>query len=181
MLRPYWVDLDAVATEISHDSNLKPIVHGLTLNPNSKPPFALIHGHRYYKCYFVISPTSSWIPQLIHDFHSTPSGVIWGPIGPIASLLLVSIGQGWWQPSRLLLQNVRFVRKISMIINSSRFNSTYSNFQTKLGRTSHWISFQVYQSPKGWIVFWLWWIAFQSMPFSPFQASFLYQASFWAI
>lgn len=71
---PQWLDVESLQKEVQADVNLQPIVEALKIDHAAHPPYNLIGGRLYYKGRLVIPTSSSWIPLLLEEFHSTPSG-----------------------------------------------------------------------------------------------------------
>nr|KYP71834.1 Retrotransposable element Tf2 [Cajanus cajan] len=72
--KPEWLDSSMVQEEIHHDSYLQGVVSDLHKDPTSRPGFSIKHDILFYYGRLVISANSSWIPILLHEFHSTPTG-----------------------------------------------------------------------------------------------------------
>lgn len=60
--------------EVKADGKLKVIIQDLLQDPNSHPGYTLKKGCLQYKDRLVLSKTSSCLPRILHEFHSTPFG-----------------------------------------------------------------------------------------------------------
>ena len=71
---PYWLDFTRIKEEIWENLSLKLILEILQKNPTKKPDYTLQGDLLFYKGKVVLSSTSSIIPSLLQEFHSTPVG-----------------------------------------------------------------------------------------------------------
>ncbi|KAK7286582.1 hypothetical protein RJT34_21675 [Clitoria ternatea] len=72
--RPFWQDITSIDEEVHNDGDLKKIRTALQQDPNSHQHYTLEHDRLHYKGRLVLSATSSWIPKLLHEFHTSPTG-----------------------------------------------------------------------------------------------------------
>ena len=72
--KPYWTDVEVVEEENQRYPVLKKIMEELKINPETHGNYTLENGRLHYKGRMVISASSSWIPRLLHEFHTTPLG-----------------------------------------------------------------------------------------------------------
>nr|KYP58323.1 Retrotransposable element Tf2 [Cajanus cajan] len=72
--RPFWQDITEIDEEVRKDSDLEKIRTALLHDPNSYQYYTLEHGRLHHKGRLVLSATSSWIPKLLHEFHTSPTG-----------------------------------------------------------------------------------------------------------
>lgn len=72
--RPFWQDYHDLLLEVQSDPVLAKIITDLTNDPNSHIHYTMEQGRLCYKGRMVIPATSTWIPKLITEFHSTPTG-----------------------------------------------------------------------------------------------------------
>ncbi|KAL4557540.1 hypothetical protein LXL04_035721 [Taraxacum kok-saghyz] len=71
---PRWLEGNSLLEGSEADPRLQKIISDLTTNPSSHSGFSLLNGKLYHKGKLVIPATSKWIPQLITEFHDSPSG-----------------------------------------------------------------------------------------------------------
>lgn len=71
---PVWADQQRVITEVHDDPKLKAIITKLQADPSSHPDFSYQRGVLLYKGRLVLSKTSSLIPLMLQEFHTTPHG-----------------------------------------------------------------------------------------------------------
>lgn len=60
--------------EVQADPVLKKIIEELQQDPDSHPSYTIENGKLHYKGRLVLSSTSVWIPKLLQEFHTTPTG-----------------------------------------------------------------------------------------------------------
>jgi len=72
--KPYWRDIELVEEENEQDPTLKKIMEDLKSDPESYRNYTLENGRLHYKGRMVLSASSSWIPKLLHEYHTTPLG-----------------------------------------------------------------------------------------------------------
>lgn len=72
--RPYWQDVATIDKEVQRDPALRKIREGLQRNPDSQGNYTLENDRLYYKGRLVIAATSSWVPRLLNEYHSSPMG-----------------------------------------------------------------------------------------------------------
>lgn len=72
--KPFWQDVGLVDNEVQQDPVLGKIRSDLEKNPDSQGHYTLENGRLYYKGHLVIAATSSWILQLLNEYHSSPLG-----------------------------------------------------------------------------------------------------------
>ena len=60
--------------EVQADPVLKKIIEELQQDPDSHPSYTIENGKLHYKERLVLSSTSVWIPKLLQEFHTTPTG-----------------------------------------------------------------------------------------------------------
>lgn len=74
MSYPRWDDYDQIQEEVQADVQLAKIVAELQLDPQSHPGYTLSRGVLLYHQRLVLSGTSSLIPRMLEEYHSTPQG-----------------------------------------------------------------------------------------------------------
>jgi len=74
LYKPYWQDVELVKAENQQDPTLKKIMEELRRNPKSHGNYTLENGKLHYKGRMVLSSSSSWIPKLLQEYHTTPMG-----------------------------------------------------------------------------------------------------------
>ena len=72
--KPYWRDVELVEAENQQDPTLRKIMEELRSNPESHGNYTLENGRLHYKGRIVLSSSSSWIPKLLQEYHTTPMG-----------------------------------------------------------------------------------------------------------
>ena len=71
---PYWLEFSIIKEEIKQDPSLTQLKNTLLINPAAKPGLTLRDDLLFYKGRLVLSPTSTLIPKLLQEHHSTPIG-----------------------------------------------------------------------------------------------------------
>jgi len=66
--------MELVEDEVQKDPALQKIMEELTINPDSHRNYTLENGRLHYKGQMVLSTSSSWIPKLLCEYHTTPMG-----------------------------------------------------------------------------------------------------------
>ncbi|RDY13003.1 hypothetical protein CR513_02136, partial [Mucuna pruriens] len=74
LTRPIWLDAKKLKQEVQVNPSLSRTVAFLLKDLNVYLNYTLEQGRLFYKGRLVISPTSSWIPLLLKEFHATPVG-----------------------------------------------------------------------------------------------------------
>ncbi|XP_071724404.1 uncharacterized protein [Rutidosis leptorrhynchoides] len=86
---PFWLDWSVVDAENNKDPYLSQIITDLKQDAASHQQFSLVQGRLFFKGRLVLSSSSSWIPKLLAEFHSTPisghSGVYSGVLSSSSS------------------------------------------------------------------------------------------------
>lgn len=72
--KPYWRYIELVEEENQQDRILKKIMEELRSNSEAHGNYTLKNGRLHYKGRMVLSASSSWIPRLLHEYHTTPMG-----------------------------------------------------------------------------------------------------------
>ncbi|MCH80609.1 hypothetical protein A2U01_0001379, partial [Trifolium medium] len=71
---PQLVDSKKLLDEVNSDVDIQKMIHEIQQNPTSRPEFYVKQGVLFYNGRLVISPQSPFIPLLLEEFHSTPTG-----------------------------------------------------------------------------------------------------------
>lgn len=71
---PSWEDSKEIIAEVQQDEKLKLIIADLEAGKDTRPGFSYTNGVLLFKGKLVVSASSSWIPKLISEYHSTPQG-----------------------------------------------------------------------------------------------------------
>ncbi|KAL4571524.1 hypothetical protein LXL04_018284 [Taraxacum kok-saghyz] len=71
---PQWLDGANLLDGYESDPKIQRIMQHITTDPLAYPKFALHNGRLYYKHKLVLPTNSPWIPQLLKEFHCSPSG-----------------------------------------------------------------------------------------------------------
>ncbi|KAI4318266.1 hypothetical protein L6164_026055 [Bauhinia variegata] len=74
MSKPFWAEADEVQKEIMADPFFSDIVVAIKADPNARPGFSLVQNKLFYKGRLVVPKNSKWVPILLREFHSTPTG-----------------------------------------------------------------------------------------------------------
>lgn len=74
LVRPYWWDFQEVIREVEEDAELQKIKKDITRDPNKHPAYTMENGRLHYKGRMVLVAKSEWIPKLLDEFHTTPTG-----------------------------------------------------------------------------------------------------------
>lgn len=72
--RPFWQDISSIDEEVMADPVLVKIIKELEGNPDSHPQYTLENGRLHYRGRLVLAANSTWIPRLMQEFHSSPTG-----------------------------------------------------------------------------------------------------------
>jgi len=72
--RPYWPGAEQIQEEVLKDGDLQKIIKELQKDSGSNGKHTLENDKLHYKGRLVLCPTSVWIPQLLKEFHATPTG-----------------------------------------------------------------------------------------------------------
>lgn len=73
-MKPCWLDFTKIREETQTDSELTQLQDVLLADPDSKPGYCLREGLIFYDGRLLLSKSSSLIPILLQEFHSTPMG-----------------------------------------------------------------------------------------------------------
>lgn len=71
---PRWVDWTQLQDNVRADPNLSLIITDLEKGQPAPKHYSLVHGTLFYKGRLVIPSMSDWIPKLLIEFNSTPTG-----------------------------------------------------------------------------------------------------------
>ena len=71
---PIWLQLAEVQKEVRENEELKRIIEELSQDPNVHPEFSLQKGNLFYHNRSVLAANSVYIPLLLQEFHSSPTG-----------------------------------------------------------------------------------------------------------
>ncbi|CAH9118783.1 unnamed protein product [Cuscuta epithymum] len=71
---PEWMGLADVEEEQRRDKVLQEIVEALAVDPAKAPGYEVTGRRLFFKGRLVLPTNSSWIPQLLEEFHATPTG-----------------------------------------------------------------------------------------------------------
>ncbi|XP_071739339.1 uncharacterized protein [Rutidosis leptorrhynchoides] len=71
---PQWLDGNTLTEGYETDSRIQKLLQAVTDQPSSHPSYSVINGKLFHKNKLVIPSTSTWIPKLLDEFHSSPSG-----------------------------------------------------------------------------------------------------------
>ncbi|WVZ16585.1 hypothetical protein V8G54_009567 [Vigna mungo] len=63
-----------VVKEVEEDEDLKKIVADITKDPDKHSSFTMENGRLHYKGRLVILAKSDWVPKLLAEYHTTPTG-----------------------------------------------------------------------------------------------------------
>lgn len=90
---PQWIEWTALRQAIREDIMHGQVVQALEWGESIVKPFFLVNGILYCEDKLVVQMGSNWVPRLLAEFHSTPSGVMWVHITHIDSWLQMFIRQ----------------------------------------------------------------------------------------
>lgn len=71
---PIWLQLAEVQKEVRENEELKRIIEELSQDPNVHLEFSLQKGNLFYHNRLVLAANSVYIPLLLQEFHSSPTG-----------------------------------------------------------------------------------------------------------
>jgi len=69
---PNWEGLKAILDEVHQDAKLLTIIEDLKQGKEYESGFSYKQGALFYEGRLVLSSTSTWIPQMLEEFHETP-------------------------------------------------------------------------------------------------------------
>lgn len=72
IFRPEWLDFKVVHEEVQQDPTLHAIILALQKRETTKSGFALQNGVLLYQDRLVMSVSSTFVPTILKEFHSTP-------------------------------------------------------------------------------------------------------------
>ncbi|KAL4562417.1 hypothetical protein LXL04_034620 [Taraxacum kok-saghyz] len=71
---PTWLEGRQLQDGAESDPFIQAVTKSLASDPSSRPGFAMVGGKLFRKGRLVIPATSHWIPTLLEEFHSSPTG-----------------------------------------------------------------------------------------------------------
>ncbi|XP_071718184.1 uncharacterized protein [Rutidosis leptorrhynchoides] len=71
---PQWFDGASLLQGYDSDTLIQKYIQDITVEPISHPGFTIVNGKLYHKNRLVIPSTSSWVPKLLEEFHTSPNG-----------------------------------------------------------------------------------------------------------
>ncbi|KAG9458686.1 hypothetical protein H6P81_003194 [Aristolochia fimbriata] len=71
---PQWIDVEQLQQDVYDDPALAALIQQLSVAPDSRQCYRLVHGQLLYKNRLVIPARSRWVPLLLSEFHATPIG-----------------------------------------------------------------------------------------------------------
>ncbi|KAG6384019.1 hypothetical protein SASPL_156184 [Salvia splendens] len=69
-----WLGFEGIESEQRSDEYLKAIIESIQRQPDSRPGFRLVGTKLFFHDRITLPAASRWIPELLHEFHDTPSG-----------------------------------------------------------------------------------------------------------
>ncbi|RDY09944.1 hypothetical protein CR513_05611, partial [Mucuna pruriens] len=79
--KPFWLDFSMFVEEVMGDPKLAKLIEELEVDPNAHTHYTLEQNQLRYKGRLVLPPNSVWIPKLLQEFHTTPTGGHFGTTG----------------------------------------------------------------------------------------------------
>ncbi|KAG6397368.1 hypothetical protein SASPL_143535 [Salvia splendens] len=73
-IKAEWLGFEGIESEQRSDEYLKAIIESIQRQPDSRPGFRLVGTKLFFHDRITLPAASRWIPELLHEFHDTPSG-----------------------------------------------------------------------------------------------------------
>lgn len=71
--RPYLQDIQDIDEKVKKDPALAKIIDDLRQDPSSHNHYTLENERFYYKGRLVLPTSSTWVPKLLQEFHTSPT------------------------------------------------------------------------------------------------------------